>query len=103
MESEEKCWVAIALQKKTSKIKVVLETALLNLGRRIDLVKPVGLLVSSVPGSTWSRALDALQKSMNQIQAVCDRDQPLELRGWGKLFDDDKLIIDLSSSFQEQN
>ncbi|KAL3786693.1 hypothetical protein HJC23_002782 [Cyclotella cryptica] len=89
--------------KEDVKIIVVLESALLNLGRCIDLVKPAGLLVSSVPASTWSRALDALQKSMNQIQAVCDPDQPLEPTEWGKLFDDDKLIIDLSSSFQEQN
>jgi len=84
--------------KEDVKIIVVLESALLNLGRCIDLVKPAGLLVSSVPASTWARALDALQKSMTQIQEVCDPDQPLEPAEWGKLFDDEGHIIDLSSS-----
>lgn len=75
------------------KIIVVLESALLNLGRCIDLVKPAGLLVSSVPASTWSRALDALEKSMNNIISVCDPDQPLEPFGWGKLSDDDDNMM----------
>ena len=43
--------------KEDAKIIVVLESALLNLGRCLDLVKPVGLLVSSVPAATWSKAL----------------------------------------------
>ena len=83
--------------KEDVKIIVVLESALLNLGRCIDLVKPAGLLVSSVPASTWSRALDALQTSMNHIQTVCDPDQPLEPEKWGKLFEGEDEIIDLSS------
>ena len=81
------------LTKKDVKIIVVLESALLNLGRCIDLVKPAGLLVSSVPAATWSRALDALEKSMNNIQMVCDPDQPLEPMEWGKLCDDDENIL----------
>lgn len=82
--------------KEDVKIIVVLESALLNLGRCIDLVKPAGLLVSSVPANTWSRALDALQKSMDHIQTVCDPDQPLEPTEWGKLSDYEEQVIDLS-------
>ena len=71
--------------KEDVKIIVLLESALLNLGRCIDLVKPAGLLAGSVPAPTWARALDALEKSMNNIQVVCDPDQPLDPRDWGKL------------------
>jgi hypothetical protein len=44
-------------------IIVVLESALLNLGRCLDLVKPAGLLVSSVPATTWTKALFNLEVS----------------------------------------
>eukprot|EP00985_Skeletonema_marinoi_P011477 scaffold5463_cov155-Skeletonema_marinoi.AAC.18 len=71
--------------KEDVKIIVLLESALLNLGRCIDLVKPAGLLAGSVPAPTWARALDALEKSMNNIQVVCDPDQPLDPKDWGKL------------------
>ncbi len=71
--------------KEDVKIIVLLESALLNLGRCIDLVKPAGLLAGSVPATTWARALDALEKSMNNIQIVCDPDQPLDPKEWGKL------------------
>jgi hypothetical protein len=84
--------------KEDVKIIVVLESALLNLGRCIDLVKPAGLLVSSVPANTWSRALDALQKSMHHIQTVCDPDQPLDPAEWGKLFYDEHETNDLTPS-----
>lgn len=78
--------------KEDVKIIVVLESALLNLGRCIDLVKPAGLLVSSVPAKTWSKALFNLEESMSRIKTVCDPDQPLEAKDWGKLFDDEELI-----------
>ena len=84
--------------KEDVKIIVLLESALLNLGRCIDLVKPAGLLVSSVPAGTWSRALDALQKSMSHIQTVCDPDQPLDPAEWGKLYNDDEGVVDLTSN-----
>lgn len=83
--------------KEDVKIIVVLESALLNLGRCIDLVKPAGLLVSSVPANTWSRALDALQKSMNHIHTVCDPDQPLDPMEWGKLYSDGERVGTVSS------
>ena len=67
------------------KIIVVLESALLNLGRCIDLVKPAGLLVSSVPAATWSKALFNLEESMTRIKTVCDPDQPLDAELWGAL------------------
>jgi hypothetical protein len=73
--------------KEDVKIIVVLESALLNLGRCLDLVKPAGLLVSSVPAATWSKALFNLEDSMGRIKTVCDPDQPLNPGDWGKLFD----------------
>lgn len=81
------------------KIIVVLEAALLNLGRCIDLVKPAGLLTSTVPAATWSRALDALEKSMDQIKAVCDPDRPLGALEWGKLTDDEDQMLLKESIF----
>jgi len=77
--------------KEDVKIIVVLESALLNLGRCIDLVKPAGLLVSSVPAATWNKALFNLEESMSRIKTVCDPDQPLEAVQWGKLFDDESF------------
>ena len=71
--------------KEDVKIIVVLESALLNLGRCIDLVKPAGLLVSSVPAAAWSKALFNLEESMGRIKTVCDPDQPLDSLEWGKL------------------
>lgn len=71
------------------KIIVVLESALLNLGRCIDLVKPAGLLISSVPAKAWSRALFNLEESISRITAVCDPDKPLDSEQWGKLDDDE--------------
>lgn len=69
------------------KIIVVLESALLNLGRCLDLVKPAGLLVSSVPAATWSKALFNLEESMSRIKTVCDPDEILNAAEWGNLFD----------------
>ena len=89
------------LTKEDVKIIVVLESALLNLGRCIDLVKPAGLLVSSVPANTWSRALDALQKSINHIQTVCDPDKPLEPTEWGKMLVDEEVEDIIDSSMLE--
>lgn len=84
--------------KEDVKIIVVLEAALLNLGRCIDLVKPAGLLISSVPAESWSKALDALEKSMNQIKTVCDPDQPLNSLDWGLLSDDEDRLLSNESS-----
>jgi hypothetical protein len=73
--------------KEDVKIIVVLESALLNLGRCLDLVKPAGLLVSSVPAATWSKALFNLEESMSRIKTVCDPDQILNAAEWGNLFE----------------
>lgn len=71
--------------KEDVKIIVMLESALLSLGRCIDLVKPAGLLVASVPAATWSKALYNLEASCKQLKIVCDPDQPLEASYWGQL------------------
>mmetsp|Transcript_9899 Transcript_9899/g.17805 ORF Transcript_9899/g.17805 Transcript_9899/m.17805 type:complete len:634 (-) Transcript_9899:55-1956(-) len=87
------------ITKEDVKIIVMLESALLNLGRCIDLVKPAGLLVSSVPAATWSKALFNLEESMSRIKTVCDPDQPLEAVQWGKLFDDENVTSEEDSSY----
>jgi len=72
-------------------IEEVLESAILHLGRCIDLVRPAGLLVSSVTKSDWARAFRALEYSMSEIRLVCDPDRPLLPGEWGKLMDDEDL------------
>merc|ERR1712071_45351 len=77
-------------------VEVVLEGALLHLGRCIDLVRPAGLLVSSVPEADWESALSALEHSMREIRTVCDPDRPLRPTEWGKIIDEEQNILDLS-------
>jgi len=63
----------------------VLESALLSLGRCIDLVRPAGLHVASVPRSDWVKALKALEHSMSQIRHLCDPDRPLSSSEWSEV------------------
>lgn len=70
-------------------VEVVLESALHSLGRCIDLVRPAGLLVSSVTKDDWLLALNTLEHSIGEIHAVCDPDRPLRPSEWGKLIDGD--------------
>jgi hypothetical protein len=53
----------------------------------LNALQAAGLLVSSVPAATWSKALFNLEESMSRIKTVCDPDQPLNAADWGKLFD----------------
>eukprot|EP00591_Stephanopyxis_turris_P011861 CAMPEP_0195512970 /NCGR_PEP_ID=MMETSP0794_2-20130614/4744_1 /TAXON_ID=515487 /ORGANISM="Stephanopyxis turris, Strain CCMP 815" /LENGTH=658 /DNA_ID=CAMNT_0040640869 /DNA_START=303 /DNA_END=2279 /DNA_ORIENTATION=+ len=69
-------------------VDVVLESALLSLGRCIDLVQPAGLLVSTVSKSDWLKALRALEHSMADLRSTCDPDRPLRPSEWGKLIDE---------------
>jgi len=73
--------------------EAVLEGALLSLGRCIDIVRPAGLLVSSVSKSDWNRALRALKQCMADIRDVCDPDRPLEASEWGMMVDKVPLSI----------
>jgi len=64
---------------------VILEGALLNLGRCLDLVRPAGLLTGSVAPEDWRMALTVLEQAVQQISKACDPDQPLDPREWGKM------------------
>ena len=79
-------------------VEVVLESELHSLGRCIDLVRPAGLLVSSVSKSDWVKALNALEHSMSEIRTVCDPDRPLSPNEWGKLVDE----VELGAKFEKQ-
>lgn len=69
-------------------IIAVLESALISLGRCIDLARPAGLLVSSVSKDDWIKALHALEHALQEL-SYCDPDQQLHPSEWGKPIDDD--------------
>jgi hypothetical protein len=56
-------------------LDVVLEGALLSLGRCLDLVRPAGLLTGSVPAHDFKLALLVLDQAITQISISCDPDQ----------------------------
>jgi hypothetical protein len=60
-------------------LDVVLEGALLSLGRCLDLVRPAGLLTGSVPSHDFKLALMILDQAVSLISIACDPDQPLFL------------------------
>lgn len=65
---------------------VALESALLSLGRCLDLVRPAGKLSSvSVPREDWKSALEQLEYFLALMQSACDPDRPLPATEWGKL------------------
>jgi hypothetical protein len=65
-------------------VDVVLESALLSLGRCCDLVRPAGLLTGSVTTADWKLAYSILEQAVDQILMTCDPDQPLDPWEWGK-------------------
>lgn len=66
-------------------LDVVLEGALLGLGRCLDLVRPAGLLTGSVPRDEFRRALHSLQQAYYLLDRACDPDEPLDPAEWGNL------------------
>jgi hypothetical protein len=60
-------------------LDVVLEGALLSLGRCLDLVRPAGLLTGSVAALDFKLALMVLDQAVTQISIACDPDQPLNV------------------------
>jgi hypothetical protein len=59
-------------------LDVLLETALLSMGRCLDLVRPAGLLSGVVTPSDWKLARYLLEQTIIQISRTCDPDLPLE-------------------------
>lgn len=66
-------------------LDVVLEAALLSLGRCLDLVRPAGLLTGSVSEGDFKRALSSLQQAYYLLDRACDPDEPLDPDEWGRL------------------
>ncbi len=71
-----------------SDITAILEGALLSLGRCIDLARPAGTLVSSVPRSDWKKALNDLEHALNELR-LCDPDVELHPSEWSIPIDDE--------------
>ena len=66
-------------------LDIVLEGALLSLGRCLDLVRPAGLLIGYVPKTDWKNAEMVLEHAVRQLRDACDPDHPLDPAEWGKL------------------
>ena len=65
---------------------VALESALLSLGRCVDLVRPAGTLSDkSVSWEDWKEAVTHLEHFLDLIEQACDPDMPLPASEWGKL------------------
>lgn len=75
-------------------LDVVMESALLSLGRCLDLVRPAGLLTATVPAGDWKRALSTLEQAVHQISQACDPDQPLDPAEWGSMGEPDDNMED---------
>ena len=64
-------------------VDVVLEGALLLLGRCVDIVRPAGLLTgASVSLDDWKLALVVLRQAFVAITTVCNPDRPLYPEEW---------------------
>lgn len=66
-------------------LDVVLESALISMGRCLDLVRPAGLLTGSVPINDFKIALRILEQAVQQITTACDPDHPLHPSDWSTL------------------
>lgn len=65
-------------------LDVVLESALLSLGRCLDLVRPAGMLTGSVSLDDFKRALSSLQQAYYLLDRACDPDEPLSPDEWAR-------------------
>jgi hypothetical protein len=74
-------------------LDVTMESALLSLGRCLDLVRPAGLLTETVSAGDWIMALSLLEQAVSQISQACDPDQPLDPAEWGSMSEADEDII----------
>lgn len=55
----------------TEAVDVVLEGALISLSQCLELVRPAGLHLSSVPRSNWIKAYYALDHTIDEIRKIC--------------------------------
>ena len=82
--------VKVLIQNQQQSVDVVLEAALLSLGRCLDLVRPAGNGDKVVASSDWKLAAVLLEKAISQILRVCDVDRPLDPGEWGRMGNDDE-------------
>lgn len=67
-------------------VDVALESAVLALGRCLDLVRPAGVQAAqSVPKEDWQQAAEQLEWFLDRMNKICDPDVPLPAQEWGKL------------------
>mmetsp|Transcript_40443 Transcript_40443/g.97620 ORF Transcript_40443/g.97620 Transcript_40443/m.97620 type:complete len:546 (-) Transcript_40443:197-1834(-) len=82
----QKTIVKTPFQDGTMSADVALESALLSLGRCVDLVRPAGTLsATSVSHADWTDAVAKLEYFLDVMQRCCDPDRPLPACDWGKL------------------
>jgi hypothetical protein len=74
-------------------LDVVVEGALLLLGRCLDLVRPAGLLTGTVPAQDFRLAVNLLEQAVSQLSVACDPDQILPPSDWGTLFLGDNSLL----------
>jgi hypothetical protein len=75
---------AVAAGQENKPLDVVLESALLSIGRCLDLVRPAGLLTGSVSMDDFKRALSSLQQAYYLLDRACDPDEPLPAAEWSR-------------------
>jgi hypothetical protein len=77
LRSVRKYMTALHYMNGTNKsLDVVLDGALLSMGRCSDLVRPAGLFTGSVPTADFRRAVTFLEHAITQITMACDPDRP---------------------------
>lgn len=82
----QKTIVKTPFQEGNMSADVALESALLSLGRCVDLVRPAGTLsATSVGHADWTDAVAKLEYFLDVMQRCCDPDRPLPACDWGKL------------------
>jgi hypothetical protein len=72
--------------------EIVLEAALLSLGRCLDLIRPAGRGTGVVTVPEWKMAAILLQRAVRQMVRIGDTDRPLPPHEWGRL-EEDKTIM----------
>jgi hypothetical protein len=72
-------------QQQSKTLDVILESALLSMGRCLDLVRPAGLLTGSVTLNDFKIALRVLEQAVQQITVSCDPDQPIHPNEWSEI------------------
>ncbi|GKY94780.1 hypothetical protein MPSEU_000443100 [Mayamaea pseudoterrestris] len=74
-----------AMRPQDATLDVVLEGALMSLGRCLDVVRPAGLMTGRCSREDFERALNLLQQAYYLLDRSCDPVLPLPPQDWGVL------------------